>query len=59
MDLVAEKIGPGEEITYDYGNEHFDGVIRPLGCKCEKCGIKRKELTKRSQRAPRDYFAFG
>ena len=27
----------GEEITYDYGKEYFDVVIKPVGCKCEKC----------------------
>jgi uncharacterized protein len=31
-------IKPGEEITYDYGKEYFEGIIEPIGCKCEKCG---------------------
>ena len=31
------KIKPGEEISYDYGKEYFEGVIEPVGCKCEKC----------------------
>lgn len=31
------KIKPGEEITYDYGKEHFEGIIEPIGCKCEGC----------------------
>lgn len=37
-------IRPGEEITYDYGKEYFDDHIRPVGCKCVKCGAgpKRK-----------------
>lgn len=30
-------IKPGEELTYDYGKEYFDEIIKPLGCKCEKC----------------------
>ena len=33
-----KNIRPGEEITYDYGREYFDGVIEPMGCRCEKCG---------------------
>ena len=32
------SIKPGEEITYDYGKEYFEGIIEPMGCKCEKCG---------------------
>jgi SET domain-containing protein len=31
------KIKPGEEITYDYGDEYFDNVIKPMGCRCRKC----------------------
>ena len=36
-----KKIKPGEEIAYDYGKEYFEGIIEPMGCKCEKCGQKR------------------
>ena len=43
-----KKIKPGEEITYDYGREYFDGVIKPIGCRCEKCGLKRKRVSRRS-----------
>ena len=32
----------GEEITYDYGREYFDVVIKPMGCKCEKCDSGRR-----------------
>jgi SET domain-containing protein len=32
-----KNIKPGEEITYDYGNEYFEDIIKPIGCKCEKC----------------------
>jgi len=32
-----KKIPAGEEITYDYGKEYFDDVIKPKGCRCEKC----------------------
>src|SRR6185503_6392367 len=43
-----KRIKPGDEITYDYGKEYFDGVIKPIGCKCEKCGLKRKRASRRS-----------
>src|ERR1041384_2350317 len=32
-----KNIKPGEEVTYDYGKEYFDNVIKPMGCKCAKC----------------------
>ena len=31
------NIRVGEEIVYDYGEEYFEGVIQPRGCKCPKC----------------------
>ena len=34
------NIRVGEEITYDYGDEYFEGILKPLGCKCAKCRIK-------------------
>ena len=34
------KIKAGEEITYDYGKEYFDGVIKPIGCRCAFCRTK-------------------
>ena len=33
----TKNIKPGEEIAYDYGEEYFEGVIQPIGCKCRKC----------------------
>jgi SET domain-containing protein len=33
------NIRAGEEITYNYGKEYFEDVIRPMGCKCEKCNL--------------------
>lgn len=33
-----KDIQPGEEITYDYGKEYFEDVIRPIGCRCKNCG---------------------
>lgn len=36
--IVAKKnIQAGEELTYHYGKDHFEGFIQPVGCKCEKC----------------------
>jgi len=35
---ALRNIKLGEEITYDYGKEYFEGIIEPVGCKCEKCG---------------------
>jgi SET domain-containing protein len=47
----ARKIRAGEEIAYDYGEEYFDGVIKPAGCKCEKCrsGIVSKKGRSRNR----------
>jgi len=36
------RIKPGEEITYDYGKEYFEGIIEPIGCRCSKCGPKSR-----------------
>jgi SET domain-containing protein len=40
-----KAIKPGEEITYHYGREYFDDIIRPIGCKCEKCRARPKKRT--------------
>jgi hypothetical protein len=40
---AIKKIRPGDEITYDYGEDYFDLIIKPLGCKCDKCQEKRSE----------------
>jgi len=31
---AIKKIAPGEEFTYDYGEEYFDDIIKPHGCRC-------------------------
>jgi len=36
-----KRIRPGEEITYDYGKEYFDIVIKPIGCRCVGCNSKQ------------------
>jgi uncharacterized protein len=38
----VRNIEPGDEITYDYGKDHFDGFIKPFGCKCVKCREQRR-----------------
>jgi SET domain-containing protein len=40
---AIRNIKPGDEITYDYGRDYFDGFIKPIGCKCPKCTEKRRE----------------
>jgi hypothetical protein len=40
---AIRHIQPGAEITYDYGRDHFNAFIKPLGCKCAKCIEKRRE----------------
>ena len=39
---AKKKIKAGEEITYNYGPQYFKMVIKPLGCQCEKCAMKKK-----------------
>ena len=41
------NIKAGEEITYDYGKEYFEDIIKPMGCKCVKCSAKRPRGGKR------------
>lgn len=35
--IAKRNIKTGEEITYNYGQEYFDRIIKPVGCKCVKC----------------------
>ena len=34
------NIKAGEEITYDYGKDYFEDIIKPMGCRCVKCALK-------------------
>lgn len=36
------NIKAGEEITYNYGKEYFEDLIKPQGCKCKKCAPRRE-----------------
>ena len=38
---AIKTIKPGDEITYDYGEDYYLNVITPSGCKCDKCREKR------------------
>ncbi len=51
--LATKTIKPGEELTYDYGEEYFDEYIKPVGCKCPKCVEKNAKggVTKPSKKA--------
>src|SRR4029079_17014113 len=33
---AIKRIFPGDEITYDYGRDYFNLIIKKLGCKCDK-----------------------
>ncbi len=39
---AKKKILPGEEILYDYGKEYWDEHIKPYGCRCPACTLKKK-----------------
>jgi uncharacterized protein len=38
---AIKPIQPGDEITYDYGEEYFVLFLAPRGCKCVKCRSAR------------------
>jgi SET domain-containing protein len=42
-----KNIKAGEEIAYDYGDEYFEDIIKPMGCKCMKCSTRRRKAGKR------------
>jgi len=44
---AIKPIEPGEEITYDYGEEYFELFFAPDGCQCEKCRERRRKRDKR------------
>jgi hypothetical protein len=46
--MALRAIAPGEEITYDYGDEYFELYIRPQGCRCAACTKKPKRRRKRN-----------
>jgi SET domain-containing protein len=44
---AIKNIKPGDEITYDYGDDYLANVITRRGCKCDKCRGKRAEAQAR------------
>ncbi|NTU67152.1 MAG: SET domain-containing protein [Candidatus Moranbacteria bacterium] len=34
---AIKDIPAGEELSYDYGEEYFDELIKPAGCRCAGC----------------------
>ena len=47
---AIKNIEPGDEITYDYGKDHFNAYIKPHGCRCDKCREKAPQGARRSAR---------
>ncbi|HVW71806.1 MAG TPA: SET domain-containing protein [Candidatus Paceibacterota bacterium] len=33
---TIKKVQPGDELTWDYGKEYYDDIIKPVGCRCAK-----------------------
>lgn len=48
---AIKTINPGEEVTYDYGEEYFDQFIKPHGCKCDWCVRKKAQSSKKKTAA--------
>jgi uncharacterized protein len=44
--VAARRIEPGEEITYDYGQEYLDLFFKD-GCRCATCCAKRSRRARR------------
>jgi SET domain-containing protein len=47
---AIKHIKPGDEITYDYGEEYFELFLEPKGCKCAKCSTQRSRKRKANSR---------
>ncbi|NBD73842.1 SET domain-containing protein-lysine N-methyltransferase [Patescibacteria group bacterium] len=45
---TLRRIEPGEELTYDYGEEFVAEHIGPTGCRCAACQEQRGGTTDRS-----------
>ena len=42
---TKRKILAGEELSFDYGEEYFDEIIKPLGCLCISCESKKSHVS--------------
>lgn len=38
---AIKNIAEGEEFTYNYGKEYVDEYIKPYGCRCAPCAVKK------------------
>jgi hypothetical protein len=38
---AIKDIKKGTELTYNYGEEFFNEIIKKKGCKCEQCSMKK------------------
>ena len=47
--VALRAIAPGEEITYDYGDEYFELYIKPAGCRCAACTAKVKSRSRKTR----------
>jgi uncharacterized protein len=47
--VALRRIGPGEEITYDYGDEYLKYFRENGGCRCAACRRKRTLRRRRAQ----------
>jgi uncharacterized protein len=43
---AIRRIRAGEELSYDYGKEYFDDLIKPVGCRCDSCIAGKQQRTK-------------
>jgi len=41
--FTLKPIRPGQELTYNYGKEYFEGFIKP-NCRCATCERKREKI---------------
>jgi SET domain-containing protein len=48
--VALRAIAPGEEITYDYGEEYFALFIKPVGCRCAACAAAKSRARRRRRR---------
>jgi uncharacterized protein len=48
---AIKTIKPGDEITYDYGEEYFEIFFKATGCKCDKCVERRRKQRKARRKA--------
>lgn len=40
---AIKNIPEGEELTYNYGKDYFNQIIKPMWCRCPKCmQVKKK-----------------